>query len=553
MKKLFRALVFLAMGMLLIACGQSVTATPSPIPSPSATVTPTLVPTQTATATIEPTPEHVQPTLIPTIDLTLLPELLGKALSIQTVDVNGNNSQRITGWEHGFGADIWYANCPSYVWLDTNHLLLYPGAGQEHPPEGMGMLGVNVVPQPVVMNLETGSIWLPPVDISSGLTCNRVFWSHDLGILINSGIYNGTPAVFTHTFDGKKLANYRGQFTQVSPSKEKILIDNNILIDLRTNSRTTLTWPLEDYEEQMLSGVFWTSDETRLYRCCYFYADLNTGTSFRFGNSDFQDRNGNPLEYEGLWPYRGRWVKNDAFFLATWSMVDDGDIRYLPLFDPDERTLYDVRQMAGISKDLSCPETNISTNGSYIWVECYEKHYLVNLTTFEANEYLIPGYSNSDIDWSMDEKFALIDNYNFTNETTQYYLLSLSNKELNTLPIMNPISIPWQHPWWHSTDDVFAYINENARKFELFNAQTITVQEITFPTTLVDFVWSFSGERIALIAEDGSLWQIDYPKMENLEQLTSALPDVRDVQWAPDDKSIAFLSGSDIYIVNATK
>jgi hypothetical protein len=380
-----------------------------------------------------------------------------------------------------------------------------------------------------------------------------VFWSRDLGILINSGIYKGTPAVFTYTFDGKKLATYRGQFTEVSPSKEKILIDNNILIDLRTNNRITLAWSLEDYQEQMLSEAFWTTDETRLYRCCYFYADLTKGISHRFERSDFHDTNGNHLRSLGLWFYRGQWVRNDTYFLVQWSWIDDGDIRYIPMFEPAKKLFYDVREMAGISPDLSCQETNVSTDGLYIWLECYERNYLINLTTFEANEYLIPGYSNADIDWSMDDKFALIQNYNYTSDTTQYFLLSLSNKEFNILPIVNPIPIPWQHPLWHPTDGVFAYITEDAQKFELYDAQTMSYQELILPTTFKDFVWSPAGEYVALVAEDGSLWQVDYPNLERIEQLTSPLPNVSDVNWSPDGNFISFISNSDIYIVEIAK
>jgi tricorn protease-like protein len=61
------------------------------------------------------------------------------------------------------------------------------------------------------------------------------------------------------------------------------------------------------------------------------------------------------------------------------------------------------------------------------------------------------------------------------------------------------------------------------------------------------------GDRMVFTATDGSLWKIDYPTLEALEQLTPALPNVTQVNWSPDGNSIAFISGSDIYIVDTIK
>ena len=66
-------------------------------------------------------------------------------------------------------------------------------------------------------------------------------------------------------------------------------------------------------------------------------------------------------------------------------------------------------------------------------------------------------------------------------------------------------------------------------------------------------VWSPTGEKLALVDEDGSLWQVGYPALENLEQLTPPLTNVTDVNWSHDGSSIGFISGSDIYIVEANK
>jgi hypothetical protein len=448
---------------------------------------------------------------------------------------------------------MWQYSCSGHYWLDKSHLLLYPQAGQRlQSLVTDARLPIGVAPQSVIINIDNGVTWLPPVSSQamSGI-CDRVYWSPELDILINHEIQNDTSIVSTYTYDGRKLASYPGSLADISPSRTKILINNDTIIDLRTNEKINLNWGMEDYSEPVLSSLFWTSDETRIYRCCYFYADLTSGISHRFERSDFYASNGNHLNSSGLWFQQGQWVQNDSYFLVRWSYVDDGDIRYIPMFDPATKLFYDVRERAGISEDLTCPETRVSTKGTYVWLNCYEKSYLINLTTFETNEY--PGYPNLDIDWSTDNRFAWLQSYE--SEPKQYLILSLSNKELTSLPV-SPASDPnrwWQDLWWHPVDDVFAYISKDGQKLGLMDARTMSAQELPLSTTFREPVWSPNGDRIALIAENGSLWWVDYPSLENLEQLTPSLTNVYEVKWSPDGNSISFISGSDIYIVETSK
>jgi Tol biopolymer transport system component len=81
----------------------------------------------------------------------------------------------------------------------------------------------------------------------------------------------------------------------------------------------------------------------------------------------------------------------------------------------------------------------------------------------------------------------------------------------------------------------------------------MSVQELALPMAFRSLHWSPTGEFIALTAEAGSLWRVDYPNLSNLEQLTPALPDTHDVTWSPDGTSVAFISGADIYIVDTMK
>lgn len=553
MKKAFRVSVFLAMGLLLIACGQSATATPSPIPSPSATVTLTPVLSKTTTAPIEPTPrpEYVPPTLIPTIDPTLVPGLLSKAFSLQTTEgVNEHNIQQITGWDHGFGGGYWTGSCDGYYWLDANHLLLYPTTGQAGPREGFET-PVNAASQPVIINLESGIVWLPPVNTSSTHACNRVYWSRELRIIITSEIRDDISTISTYTYDGYKLADYPGSLLDISPSGTKILVAENTLntlIDLRTTKKIKLNWNLEDYWE-----LYWTSDETRIYRCCYFYADLATGISHRFEVTDLQDINGNHVRSSVLSFRNGFWVRDDKYFLVWWQAVDDGDIKYLPMFDPAEKIFYDVRKMAGIPEDFTSLYTPVSPDGNYVWMEGWSESYLVNLTTFKSQHYTYTNpYSYTDVDWSSDSKFTWFEIYDPDTKSTEVQILSISDMKLSPLPVNPPSE---SEHLWHPTDNILVYGAKDKNALIFLDVSTMSFRELPFTLhdTSGDLAWGPNGEKIALIAKDNSLWQVDYPKLENLEQLTPALPNVSNVTWSPDGNSIAFISGSDIYIVDMMK
>ncbi len=547
MKNLLRVIVFFIICLLFIACGQQVTVTSLPTTTLAATFTP--VPNLTATAIVEPTsrPEFVLPTLIPTIDPTMVPELLSNALSVQRIEgVNGHNIQQITGWDYGFGD--WRDQCSGYDWLDEHHLLLYPAAGQVGGPQGVGA-GIDIVPQPAVINLKSGSTWLP-VNVTPA-TCNRVYWSPELGTLITSEVNDGISTVSTFTYDGFRLSSYPGRLLSVSPSRTKILISEDTLIDLRANKTVKLAWSLENYDEQVLSGLYWTyPEETRVYRCCYFYADLNTGTSHRFERSDFQDTNGNHLDSSGLWFHRGQWVRNDTYFLVQWNWIDDGDIRYLPMFDPAEKLFYDVREMAGIPEDWMCYQTTVSPDGTYVWMVGEGGSYLVTLFTFDAQYF--PGRESLDIDWAPNSRFVWLQSS--TNNTTQYDVLSAADKVIKPLPVTPTHE---SEHWWHPTDNTIVFPDQDGNSLMFLDVSTMSYRELPFTLQETSrdssLAWNLNGKKLAFVAKNGSVWQVDYPTLENLERLTPSLPDVSDLNWSPDGNSIAFISGLDIYVVETTR
>jgi hypothetical protein len=562
MKNFLWANIIIAVCLLVIACSQVSQVAPSPVPSTTtATSIPlnTTAPAPSATAKTErtPRPTYVPPTLIPTIDPALLPKLLRNALSIQKLDLNGYKTQRVTGWDYGFGGRYSHiGDCPGFYWLDLNHLILYPWAGQDI--DGFSGMFENIAPQPIVINLETGKSWLPSPDKPrSAFDCKQLNWSKELNLLITTETRGDKSTVAIYTYNGKKLASYPGKVLDVSPSGTKILIAEDTLIDLRTSKKIRLVWPLQPYEEDMLSELYWTyPDETQVYRCCYFYADLTTGTSYRFEVSDLELTNGKHVRSSVL-PFRhGQWVRADKFFLVWWQPVDEGDVKYLPMFDPATKIFYDVRAMAGIPEDFTSVYTPVSPDGNYVWMEGWDESYLVNLITFKSQHYTYPNSSSyTDIDWSSDSEFSWFEIHDPVTKSTEADVLSISDMKLNPLPVNYQSET--EH-LWHPIDNILVYPAKDKNALIFLDALTMTYRELLFKDQtsqykISNLAWNPNGDKLIFITENHILWQVDYPALDNLEQIIASANTINGAQWSPGGKAISFLNGSDIYIVDTNK
>ncbi|MBN2118323.1 MAG: hypothetical protein JW730_17235 [Anaerolineales bacterium] len=553
MKTLFRAGIFVALYLLLSACGGASQVTPVSVASP-ATLIPTSIPNRSATATIEPAITSTRglltrPTLIPTIDPTSVPKLLREALSLQTLEgMNGYKIRKITGWQYGFQE----LPCCGYQWLDSNHLLLYPKTGEGMRPHQDGQRKEDLSSQPVIMNLETGASWLPWSNISTS-----IYIARELGIVFQQEAYSSATgpimdAVFTYTFDGKEITYYWGRILGVSPSGEKILVDDDTIIDLRNDKITDLTWHM-DYDLEREPKLYWSSDETRIYRCCFYFADLKTGESYNFEWGDLRGTDGKPVSSPMSGHSYGQWVRNDTYFLIEWNYFYDSSAHDIPMFSPSEKTYYDLVEKAGIPSDLFDLPTNsvymVSPDEMYVWITGFSHvdgtyhSFLVNLTTFESTPYDSAVYKFT---WSADSQFGWIDEY----DTADAYVLSVDSKELLPFPV-NPRQE--NEALWHPTENVLAYTSKNDHTLALLNAKDMTVEEQELPVSVTDFDWSPNGDRIRFTGTDGGLWQVDYPMFQHFEQITGPMPDINEMFWSPDGNSIAFISGSDIYIVDTIK
>jgi hypothetical protein len=584
MKYPFRANIIFLICALIVACGQvsqlspasSATPFPSDTPIPSQTATPQMealptldtyaLPTFSFVATPDgtnipfPTPNPNIPTLLPTIDPISLPELLRKAISVQALKgVNGHDIQQITGWDYGLSQSN---TCNNYQWLDSNHLLLYPRTGQEMVSAFGSMVQKGLSSQLVVVNLMSGSFWSSPIESASRTTileqnCSPVYWSQELGIIIIQKLYGSLysdiqkEAVFTYTFDGQEISHYWGKILSVSPSGTKILVDEDTLIDLRNIKITDLGWYM-DYDLERSPNLYWSSDETRLYRCCFYFADLKTGKSYSFKWSDLRGVDGKPVSSPVIPHTHGEWVRNDTYFLVEWNYFSDYSADYLPMFSPSEMKYYDLVAMAGIHKStyyLSIARYRVSPDGTYLWMHGFDYDgqsydFLINLKTFATAAY---DKSINDFKWSPDSKFAWTTVWDNSGTSSDIYMLSITDKKLIPFPVTSTTV-----PFWRPSDHIMAYLTKQNQTLNIMDAQDMSVREQDLPSTFDDLIWSPDGSHLALVATDGSLWQVDYPKIANIEQLTKPMP-MGDIQWAPDSTSISFTSGKDIYIVDTKK
>jgi WD40 repeat protein len=132
--------------------------------------------------------------------------------------------------------------------------------------------------------------------------------------------------------------------------------------------------------------------------------------------------------------------------------------------------------------------------------------------------------------------------------------LSVADKEIRPLPV-DPL-FEWNF-WWHENNDLLLYPSEDKNNLVFLDTSTMSFRQLPFTmkgpeNSFNNLAWGPNGDQIALVAEDGSLWQVDFPKLENLEQLTPSLPSVAGLEWSPDGDFVALRSGSDIYIVETT-
>jgi hypothetical protein len=516
--------------------------------------TSTVVPIDTAPTTLS-TPRPTA-TPLPDFEPTQIPGLLQSALTIETLSsFNGHSMQRISGWKHGFY---------NVEWLDANHLMMYPFAGLT------GVADATIAgTYPAVANLSSKKFWIPY--LSHGIVNERasLSWSTQLGVLIIPGPNNNEVSIYSP--DGDLMSTYPGSLLGVSPSATKILIGEGTWLDLSNGKTVNFAWhqtyPATDfaiYAYSHQSRPIWSPDEMRVYSCCYVYGDARTGTSLVMPYDgitiDGKETNG---VFEVL---SGTWVLNNKYMMPIWQGYWDSRFSAIFLFDPAAKTYRNLSKRAGLPDYVGdgpepyCNRPSAQSGGRYVWVDCVDGGHLIDLVTFTSRTYPPFDRPYGEGTFSMPDAYWAADgNSIWFDQQGKESVLSGASGEMKLLP-ENCAGFEW-----HPKDNVLLSGCDYGQSLLFLDGRTFSIlKQATLPNRFVKKGWSPDGKHIALLADDNSLWQIDYPNLENLEQLTPAMPKltrpirnsdrgeslIHNVVWASDGSAIAFIGAQDIYVVH---
>lgn len=519
--------------LLLVACTSPTPPPPTEtlVPTPTQWAPPTAISTLQSTPTLTSSPIPVPwPTLIPTVDPAVLPDLLSAAFTVQQESgMDGHTLRRVTGWEYGLRSSDYYGR-PPYRWLDCTHLLLFPLVGEQEEE----MFGAVELTLPVVVNLNRGAAWLPALDRDS---YPKPIWSDALQVLIVAQ----EGEILLLNADGHIVQSYTDRnprdvgFTSLhlSPSGRRLLA-GFVWRDLETGQ----TVDFSGQHKWTMGNPGWSSDETRLFDCCFGYADAQAGQYGYFELGELRQ-----VGRGGGGPLRSRWVLSDTRVIVEWDFFEDDECGAIPLIDPLSQTYEDVRVLAGISTDAACGAPRIAPDGSRLFVNCRSESYLVDLYTFVTQTVTSDFWF---VNWSPDSQFVLlVRNLDWETQRGEYWLLPATGGDLSPVA-----AAPVVAPAWNPQGRSLAFLAEDARTLTVLDAETWMTRQVPLPGSATGIFWRPQGDGLAVQAADGSLWWIRDPAVDHAKQLTPPLPMVRDVRWSPDGDHLAFVSATDLYVVD---
>ncbi|MDY6876294.1 MAG: hypothetical protein SWK90_08855 [Chloroflexota bacterium] len=520
---------------LLVACTSPTSPPPTGtlVPTPTQWMPPTAIPTLQSTPTPTSSPIPVPwPTLIPTVDLAVLPDLLGAAFTVQQESgANGHTLRRVTGWEYGLRSSDYGR---PYRWLNSTHLLLFPLVGEQEDE----MFGAVERTLPVVVDLNSGAAWLPALNRDS---YPKPIWSDALQVLIVAQ----EGEILLLSADGHAVQRYPDSTPpdigiatlHLSPSGRRLLV-GFVWHDLETGQ-------IVDFSGQhkwTMGNPGWSSDETRLFDCCFGYGDAQTGQYgyFELGELHQVGRSG---PFEDFGSLSSRWVLSDTRVLVEWDFFESDEYGVIPLIDPLSQTYEDVRVLAGMSTDAACRTLKIAPDGGSLLVRCQTKSYLVDLHTFFTQSITDDLSFDS---WSPDSQFVLlVRNLDWETQRGEYWLLPATGGDLH------PVAGTWVvAPVWSPQGRSLAFLAGDARTLAVLDAETWMTRQVPLPGSATGIFWNPQGGSLAVQSADGSLWWIPDPAVDHAKQLTPPLPMIRDVRWSPDGERLAFVSATDLYVVD---
>jgi hypothetical protein len=485
-----RAIAILVLLLTLIACAIS---QPGPTASfaktPTAQVSTLSSPTRTVrpTPTVRPTSPPL-PTLMPTLDPAIASDRVRTSITLEiTTGLSAHPLQRVTGWQNGLRSSGYCSDGP-YRWLDNGHLLIYPVTGE------VADMGVGEYALPFIIDLNGGQAWQPA---SNGPTagCDRPLWSEPLQLLVAAD----RAETFLYAPDGKVFRRYAGgnepydMTTYLSPSERRVLIGSTWR-DLETGQAVNVGkgWGKHVY------ALAWSSDESKLFKCCFLYADARTGQvkSFQPGQLSPVGRGGPGPGSSGIGSH---WVLSDTRVMVDYDFYGEKG-RVTPLIDPVAETYEDIGTLVPGCSGLPQVDSKSSTM-SCLSSKSQLVRYVIDLRTF----------------------------------TTQ------------TLPSSPSTSVPTSTL---STDGrQQAFLSPDGLTLNIRDLSTQATRPVSLSQPAINIYWPLQGDGLAVLAQDGSLWRLAEAAVDRVEQFTPPLPEVRDVKWSPDGDKLAVVSGPDVYVV----
>lgn len=436
---------------------------PSPVFEPSPTSPPTLTPHPTYPP---------EPTMIPPIDSARLPDLLLSSIRLEVVaGIQAHPLKRITGWEYGLRG-----SCGGYIWTDDSHLLMYPVTGE------YDSFGVYQQSLPLVIHLESGETWLP---VTGGPTeeCNLAFWSAKYRKLL--AFQDGEARLLS--LDGKVLQRFEGASDSplVSPSGRRV-VSGNLLFDLQTGRvQRGVSVPGDWF------GIpAWSSDETRIFRCCFGYANFSTG-KYTYFKLDIEQA-GRGCQEGGCIP--SHWLPDNTWVHVNWDFYGPSPLPIFPLINPEQQVWVDLVP-PGLPSEAECMFLpRLAPNGKSSVVTCQNGVYWVDLQTQVAGA-VIGDFQF--INWSPNGNFLLIVRaYDPATTRGEYFLQPTRGGDavpLSAGPIVAPT--------WRDSNLVF--LTDDLQTLVTLDATTFVAKQalLSKPVNPTMF-WSPQGRSVTLVSEN---------------------------------------------------
>ncbi len=448
----------------------SLTQSPEPTQTALPTRIPTITPTRLGLPPATPTPNPLP--VVTLVDTQVLSTTLLSALTMQEAD----HLVRVTGWPNG-----WRDGCGTPIWLDDEHLLAYAVTGEY---ESYGTYQMSL---PVLINLARGTVRLP---VTGGPTehCDRVIWSQQYQRLL--ALQVGETQVID--FDGNILYRLPGGDADgvLSPSGRR-LVTGSILIDLKTlDVQHGVSLPGDWFGDPA-----WSKDETRVFRCCFGYADFTRKIYKSFRLEIEQEGRDCVGEFGCI---GSLWIDATRVFVF-WDFWAGDRHMWGAIVNPVKQTYLNPRPTNAPpygENEGDCIDwlARVSPDWQYSAISCGQQTYWMNLLTTAT---YTSTASARWADWSPDSQYLLlVSNLEKNTQRGQYWLQPV--KGGSPIPLAEA---PAFSPVWQGKRAFYLAGTNDA--LNIFDLRTHARQQIPLPKAVDPTMnWSLADQYVTFLSQD---------------------------------------------------